>query len=316
MTAGLVIALAECCRAFFFGFLRGDVAVPLFAYSLGALLGARSLRPLRSYHLLPIVGAGLLFVHFYGLLGEVRGRYEGGWAKIADMRQYQAHRFDDPAAPPQQTVLARLTSFNQLSQIGALVERNGFYDGRTLEYLSFAFVPRFLWPDKPPIAPGAWYAMEIGEGTATPDGWFSTSINMTVAGELFLNFGWRGVVLGLLLFGAVVGLFWTSTAFWTTGSTNVIGGAFALTIFWTMLGGSSELTVLVTLLALYLIFLAMSLAVALHAFVHELIRTAALRRNDRTFAWFPVRSAFALTHLRRGGVGRAVFFATSVTRSR
>ena len=180
----LAIALADSARAFFFDYLRGTIAQPLVALTVGAVLGARSLRPVRQIHFVPVLAVGALFVVFYGLLGETRARGVHGMDRFADIHEYREWRGKQRDLGYEQTLVARLTSFNQLSQIGGLVERNGFYDGRTFAHLRYAFVPRVLWPEKPKIALGAWFAMEIGQAVATPDGWYNNSVNMTQAGEL------------------------------------------------------------------------------------------------------------------------------------
>ena len=259
MLAALAIAVSDSARAFFFDYLRGTIAQPLVSFTVGAVLGARSVRPLRHLHFVPILALGALFVVFYGLLGETRPRGVHGMQRFADIQEYRAWRANQYELGPEQTIVARLTSFNQLSQIGGLVERNGFYGGRTFEHLRYAFVPRALWPEKPKIALGAWFAMEIGQAVATDDGWYNNSVNMTQAGELYLNFGWFGVVPGLILFGAMLAFFWTRAGFWERGAGNYVGSAFAAFMFWTILGGHGEFTLLVTLTGLFLALYAFSL---------------------------------------------------------
>ena len=83
---------------------------------------------------------------------------------------------------------------------------------------------------------------------------------MTVAGEFYLNFGWIGTVAGTFLFGAVLGIFWSRTAFWRDPY-NVVGGAFGYYLLWTGFVGAADLQVIVTLIALYLIFATLSLVV-------------------------------------------------------
>lgn len=269
----LIVALAESTRAFFFGYLRGDIATPMFAFLAGILLGNRSLRGLPLRVMMPAVVVGVLWAANYGLLGEVRGRASGR-AKIPDIREFQATRFQQPNAKPQHTVLVRLTSFNQLSQIGRLVERDGFYNGETFSYLAVVVVPRFLWPEKPKIALGAWYALRIGQAVVTPEGWASTSINMTQAGELYLNWGWLGVFIGLPIFGAIFGVIWTRANFWELGSRNVLGGALAVIMMWMVLGAHGEFTAVFTLLAVYLLLLVISLgAQAARIYRHWVIRS-------------------------------------------
>jgi hypothetical protein len=259
--AGLAIALVDCSRAFFFDFLRGTIAQPLVAYTAGAVLGARSLRPLRDRLFVPVLAVGGLFVAFYGLLGETRERGVHGLDRFSDLHEYQQSRAAATDLPPQQTIVARLTSFNQLSQIGELVERNGLYRGRTFEYLRYAFIPRVLWPEKPKIALGAWYAMEIGEAVQTEDGWYNNSVNMTQAGELYLNFSWFGVLVGLPLFDASLAFFWTRTNLWELDARNLLGSALAALILWMVLGGHGEFTLLVSLTAIFFALYSISLVV-------------------------------------------------------
>ena len=287
MTAGLLIAISETFRAFFFDYLRGTIAAPLFAYTCGAILGARGLRPLRDRRFIPVLACGFLFVAHYGLLGETRERGVHGLARFADLRTYEQARTAEGADSSRQTIVARLTSFNQLSQIGALVERNGFYSGQTLEYLGYAFVPRILWPEKPKIALGAWYAMEIGQATVHGD-WFNNSVNMTQAGELYLNYGWPGVFPGLLLFGAALAFFWTRARFWESDSRNIIGSGYALLMLWMVLGGHGEFTLLVSLVAIYLVLYC--LALLLDGVV------LLLRGWPRAPGWRPFRMAMVFAY--------------------
>jgi hypothetical protein len=273
LKVGLAIALADSSRAFFFDYLRGTIAQPLVAYTCGAVLGARSFRPLRNRHLVPVLAVGALFVGFYGLLGETRPRGVHGLARFADLQVYRQWRATQHHLPPEQTIVARLTSFNQLSQIGALVERNGHYGGKTFEYLAYAFVPRVLWPEKPIIALGAWYAMEIGQAVPTEDGWYNNSVNMTQAGELYLNFGWVGVLVGLPLFGGALAFFWTRANFWELGARNLIGSGFAAFMLWTILGGHGEFTLLVSLTGIFLALYAVSVLIGAVQLVWALLRS-------------------------------------------
>lgn len=256
----LLVAIVESARAFFFGFLRGDIATPMFAFLSGIVLGNRSFRGLPLRVMAPALLIGALWVTNYALLGEVRGRASGR-EKIPDMLSYQATRFQEPNAKPQHHILVRLTSFNQLSQIGRLVERDGYYKGETFSYLAVVLVPRFLWPEKPRIALGTWYALRIGQAVETESGWASTSINMTQAGELYLNWGWLGVLIGLPIFGAIYGVIWTRANFWELGARNVLGGALGLIMMWMVLGAHGEFTAVFTLLAVYLVLLALSFGI-------------------------------------------------------
>jgi hypothetical protein len=272
LRVAVFIALLEALRALMYGYVRGGIAAPLFAYICGVTLGARSLRPLLRRNAVPVLLCAALFVRFYGLLGEARGWYLHGPEKVRRMWTHQGGRDDQYWLPPQQTVLARLTSFNQLSQIGRVVERDGHYRGKTFEYLRYAFVPRFLWPEKPRIALGAWYALTIGQAVQMDNGWFNNSVNMTQAGELYLNFGWPAVPIGLVVYGFLLGVFWTRARFWESDSRNVLGGALALHLLWMVLGAHGEFTVFVSLLAVYLLLLVASRTLEAYAALGHLSR--------------------------------------------
>src|SRR6185312_17562824 len=124
---------------------------------------------------------------------------------------------------------------NQLSQIGRLVDEEGYLHGQTLAYLAYAFIPRFLWPQKPTIAKAAWFALHIGLAYVRPNGQITNAINMTIPGELYLNYGWIGVFVGLTFLGFFIAVFWRTTEFWTRPR-NVLGTAFAFYLMWPWIG--------------------------------------------------------------------------------
>jgi len=252
-TCALVVAFAEAARALLFGYLRGDVAAPFIAFILGALTGARSLRPMKSRAFLPIYSAALLFIAYFGAYGAIRGHTGAGLQRLEAVQQYH-DELQATSDLANQTMLSRLTTINQLSQIGRLVDEEGYLHGQTLAYLGYAFIPRFLWPQKPAIAKAAWFALHIGLAYVRRDGQISNAINMTIPGELYLNYGWVGVFVGLALLGYFVAAFWRTTDFWTRPR-NVLGTAFAFYLMWPWIGFSlgGDLQILVTIIAVYLV---------------------------------------------------------------
>ena len=253
----LAIAIAEAIRALLFDYLRISVVAPLAAYTLGALLGARSLRPLRTARFAPIYVGAAVIVAYFGTFGEARSLIGTGVSRIAQLQEMQEDSLRSVGAP-KQTVFSRLTNFNQLSQIGRIVEEDGFLGGSTLEYLGFAFVPRFLWPEKPIIQKGAWFALRIGQAHIARDGRITNSVNMTIPGELYLNYAWMGVLVGCFIFGTLLAAFWTRTDFWMRPD-NILGSAFGFYLLWIGLILGADLQILVTLIATYLVFLAASI---------------------------------------------------------
>jgi len=197
-----------------------------------------------------------LFLVYFGALGNARA--ESGQQRIAALAQgaAEAARAD---AQPKATLMARLSNVNQLSEIGALVETDGFLQGQTLSYLAFAFVPRILWPGKPAIAKGQWFAFKIGQAMARPDGSYSNSVNMTVPGELYLNYGWLGTLVGCFVFGAILAVFWSKARFWSDAD-NALGTAFGFYLLWVGLGLGADLQVIVTITATYILFVSLRTA--------------------------------------------------------
>jgi hypothetical protein len=77
-----------------------------------------------------------------------------------------------------------------------------FLHGRTLAGLQFAFIPRLLLPDKEAVSAGQLYNHVF---LHAPSDDF-TYISFSVLGEFYWNFGWPGVVCGMLLTGVLLGV--------------------------------------------------------------------------------------------------------------
>jgi hypothetical protein len=75
-----------------------------------------------------------------------------------------------------------------------------FQDGRTLMDLPFAFIPRIIWPDKPTVPAGQVFNHEFYHGTD------DTFISPSHLGELYWNFGWPGVLVGMATIGTLLGV--------------------------------------------------------------------------------------------------------------
>ena len=74
-----------------------------------------------------------------------------------------------------------------------------FQYGRTLGLFFVAFVPRIIWPEKPTINIGRYITDAYGSG---PE--IATSTAPTQLGELFMNFGYAGIIGGMLLYGLIL----------------------------------------------------------------------------------------------------------------
>lgn len=71
-------------------------------------------------------------------------------------------------------------------------------NGATLANLASGLVPRFLWPDKPAVGIGYWFAQSYW---GTPAGVLEVPQAPTHLGELWIDFGWPGVVIGMTVLG-------------------------------------------------------------------------------------------------------------------
>ena len=269
MFVALALALVAAVQAALFAYLRAEILLPIFALLIGLVVGSRSLHVLRRRVLIPVYLLLALFAVNFATLGRIRSKAGGGESRVSAFRAASTASAAD-SSEDAGAIVVRLSTLNQLSQLRLLVDQGGFLHGSTLEYLGFAFVPRFLWPAKPKIAKGAWFAYRIGQAFVRPDGTYTNSINMTVPGELYLNFGWAGVVIGSYLFGALLALFWSTAMFWTDNN-NPFGSAFGFYLLWIGVSLVADLQIVVTLVAMYLLFLAGSFCLSGVRRTHRLL---------------------------------------------
>jgi hypothetical protein len=73
-----------------------------------------------------------------------------------------------------------------------------YQDGATLQNLAAGLVPRVLWPGKPTIGIGYWFAQSYW---GTPAGVEQVPQSVTHPAELWIDFGWIGVIVGLAILG-------------------------------------------------------------------------------------------------------------------
>lgn len=100
-----------------------------------------------------------------------------------------------------ETFLSRAFELNAPGYIYELTLRSGYQEGSTFSNIAIGLVPRIFWPDKPSIPQGAKFSSEILR-------FEKVSIGMLIAGELFWNFGFTGVIIGSLLIGLALGYVW------------------------------------------------------------------------------------------------------------
>jgi hypothetical protein len=76
--------------------------------------------------------------------------------------------------------------------------------GKTYSFFAVAFIPRIVWPDKPTAgSANEFYAVTYG--VTSEEGAKTTTFGVSILGEAFMNFGWAGVILVMLLQGILIG---------------------------------------------------------------------------------------------------------------
>jgi len=103
--------------------------------------------------------------------------------------------------------LSRGSSSEEGGLVMSLAERDGFIGPILIEGLATIFVPRFLWPDKPTYAPGAWFTWYLGQADAPETA--TTSTAMMLPTELYWMFGVSGVIIGMGFMAVLYFHVWT-----------------------------------------------------------------------------------------------------------
>ncbi|MCD6064504.1 MAG: hypothetical protein K0R82_2415 [Flavipsychrobacter sp.] len=242
--------------AILYSYLRIAMLAPTLSLALGYFVGRGSLRILWSYRLIPLLLAFFIFNLWFSFLGENRTVYGevDGFRRLDQMMTLANVDKGYEDKDGKESILYRSSVLPQLTNVVGLVKTKGFFNGDASAPLLIALIPRFLWPEKPLIGLGAWFATEIGMGLQT-DSWYTNSINMTIQGHLFLDFGYLGVILGCILMGGCLALLWNSTDFYKSAFnlTGVTLGGYLLMMSLTGIG--ADLQILITLISYYLIFI-------------------------------------------------------------
>lgn len=77
-----------------------------------------------------------------------------------------------------------------------------YFEGDTYSFFFYAFIPRFLWPEKPVGAANR--TLAVAYGLTTEEGAERSTFGIGLLGEGYANFGWRGVVLMSFLLAVVL----------------------------------------------------------------------------------------------------------------
>lgn len=264
-TYSLILVVLQTYIALTTSFLRLYLILPTMCLGLGYFIGKGDIKYLLTYRILPFLGVLLIFANFFKTLQGSRTNFlavfetaGNNWINDDDDDTNDDEEFNENSG----ALFARSANLAQLTQVVRLVNKNGFYDGSVSAPLIIAVIPRAIWPSKPPIALGRWFAWAIftRKAMADPSSNLSylkstNSVNMTVPGELYLDFGWLGIVIGSFLFGAFFPLLWNAAGFYDS-CYNLSGAVFGGYLFILASSGfGGDLQVVISLMSLYFSFL-------------------------------------------------------------
>jgi ABC-type glycerol-3-phosphate transport system permease component len=135
-----------------------------------------------------------------GMGGIDRSEAAKGIGEIVK-KAVQASNEESPHAEQQQSFFERLSL---VGSVHTIVSRTGmdrqFQKGYTLTPLVTTFIPRIVWPSKPDVQTGRVMNKEFQISPVA-----DTYISPSHLGELYWNFGWAGVIVGMLLIGSLLG---------------------------------------------------------------------------------------------------------------
>lgn len=283
--------MSDVTYSLMFSYMRGEVVYPLLMFFL-AIVMRKAMTRKYVFAALLILPA-LAFV--YRELGELRGHGIYGTERVAKLTgQLSSENGDDEIFADEEgtdsaalSLVARGCLFAQLSQVARIADEEGFYKGETLEYVTYAFIPRIIWPEKPLITPGQWFAEKIGRGWRMSETKFSNSINMTLTGEFYLNFGWIGAIAGVIFMTFIYAVFWETAGFYEMKN-NPIGQTLGIAILFQATVSSSAAGIL------NLIFSYLATLVISYLFIsfvkRRKNRAAAMLNQTRQKMPYPLRS--------------------------
>lgn len=136
--------------------------------------------------------------------------------------------------------------------LGYLVKQtrvDGFLGGNEMAYVWPALVPRVLWPDKPWVTKGAWFAKHLG--VASSEATATSAFAISAAGEWWWNFGAPGVAGGMFLIGMAFGVIWRYAG--EDPTDRPVSMVLFVTLIFGIVSMAEAVTTMVTLLGLYIV---------------------------------------------------------------
>ncbi len=251
----IVICVLQTLMALYSSYLRIDLMTPIVSFYGGYFIGTGKVKSVFSIWVLPLFAAMIIFSMFFNSLGGNRAGFINAFETSGQSNDEYSYEILNDEVKDRGGVVERNSNVAQLSNVIDLVESNGLYKGSASYPLLTALIPRALWPEKPNIQLGAWFALEIGAASITSTGRINNSVNMTVPGELYLDFGWIGVIIGCTLFGGFQAVFWNAAEFNASpyNLTGALWGGYLLLL--SLFGMGSDLQIVISLLSSYFVFI-------------------------------------------------------------
>jgi hypothetical protein len=128
------------------------------------------------------------------------------WVDQASVYWFQTLKGDRALTEATSGVTMRTDLIHQVAHIHSLTPSVVPYQyGETYSYFVVTLIPRALWPDKP-VAGSANSFFGVNYGLQTEEGARITTFGVSILGEGYINFGWTGVVLVMLIQGLILGV--------------------------------------------------------------------------------------------------------------
>lgn len=245
-------------------YLRYDIISPSILFLIGKLWGRGNVKVFFSYSSIPIVIFLSIFIISFSDLGinrtqsvyTTREVMEYNLAnaingdKIAELNKLRDFATLEEQDKP---IIGRLSNFNQLTKLVELQKKEGFFWGEASSYFFIALVPRVLWPGKPQIAAGKWFAVKADLAYTYEDGTVNNSVDMGIGGELYLNFGYIIMIIGCFFIGGFWVYAWNLCNFFDgLNITGIMLGSYILVCGYGQFGADLQqmITVITTYMAI------------------------------------------------------------------
>jgi hypothetical protein len=212
-----VIFVPEC----FWGLLSGMKSTLLQNFVLVAIVSSLAERKLKKgWVIAAFLGLVLMYPFSMRYRDLVRGRSREGMdlsgaAQISSLAFDEATRDDSTPVgwlgSGASATLSRLNLLQSFALVMSLGPRADLLKGDERWWMLpvYPFVPRFLWPTKPILDKARRFSVALGYGD-------QTSTALTYPGDLLLEYGLPGLLVGMLLFGLVAQ--WLTNRFRVPGS--------------------------------------------------------------------------------------------------